>query len=113
MVAPGLSQPSPHAKLPALLTPQPEGTAWLKFEVFGNLTLLNQNKPRSPSGTSGGRGNSSWREEERKSFSCELLLGCFAQGGTATIICYDSRQLQPGGVLAGLAATGRGSVQDH
>lgn len=96
-----------------MLTLQPEGTAWLKFEVFGTLTLLNQNKPHSTSGMFGGRGKSSWREEERKTFSFELLLGSFAQGGTATIICYDSRRLQPGGILAGLAATGRGSVQDH
>lgn len=104
---------SPRAKLPAALAPRPERTVRFKFEVFAPLTLFNRNKSRSSSSLPVGRGDSSWREEERKTFGFELLLGRFAQAGTAVIACCDSRLLQPGGVRAGLAAAGRISEQVH
>jgi len=60
-----------------------------------------------------GRANSSWGEEERKTCVLEVLLGHFAQGGTAVIARCNARLLQPGGVPAGLAAVGRISAQGH
>lgn len=74
-------------------------TTRLEFEVFATLTLFTQNKLRSSSSLPAGRGNSGWREEERKSFGAELLLGRFARGGTAAIACCDSRPLFPRRVL--------------
>ena len=49
-----------------------------------------------------GRANSSWGEEERKTCVLEVLLGRFAQGGTAMIAHCNARLLQPGGVPAGV-----------
>lgn len=91
--------------------PAATGTTWYEHEVFATLSLFSQNKSRGSSSLSVGRGNSSWREEKRKTFGFELLLGHFAQGGTAVITCRDSRLLQPGAALAGLA--GRVSAQGH
>lgn len=96
---------SPHAKLSVTLTLQPE--VQFKCKVCGILALFNQNKSCSISSLSVGRGNSSWREEGTLSFGFELLLGCFAQGGTAVITCCDSRVLQPRGVAAQLTDAGR------
>lgn len=62
------------------------GAMWFKCEIFATLSLSNQNKSHGSSSLSVGRGNSSWREEERKTFAFELLLGHFAPGGTAAVI---------------------------